>query len=84
MLQKEQQEKEAVEKIFTKGQLRKLKTNKLVHWNVEDVTSAISLFAGGPRSYRLYRKRGYPLPAVSTLKRWASKINIQPGKESSS
>lgn len=72
-------ERGALAKIFTKGQLEKLKTKKQIRWSVEDIASAISLYAGGPRSYRLLRKRGYPLPAVSTIKRWASKVNLQPG-----
>lgn len=80
ILEKERKETKSIENIFTKGQLQKLKSGKQIHWSIEDVTSAISLYAGGPRSYRLLRKRNYPLPAVSTLRRWANKINLQPGK----
>lgn len=79
LLEKQKEDTKLVENIFTKGQLRKLKTGKVIHWTVEDVASAISLYAGGPRCYRLLKKRGYPLPAVPTLKRWASKFDIQPG-----
>lgn len=62
--------------IFTKGQLRKLKStsNNRILWSVEDIASSISLFSTGPRSYRLLRKRAYPLPGVSTLRRWADKL----------
>lgn len=79
LLHKEREEKKTIEQLFTEGQLRKLKTAKQVQWTIGDVASAISLYAGGPRSYRLLRKRGYPLPSVSTLRRWASRINIKPG-----
>lgn len=78
-LKNEKEESKSVEKIFTEGQLRKLKTGKQIQWSIDDITSAISLYAGDPRSYRLLKKRGYPLPGVSTLRRWASKINMQPG-----
>lgn len=81
LLHKERAEKKSIEQIFTEGQLRKLKTSKQVQWNVRDIASAISLYAGGSRSYRLLRKRGYPLPAISTLRRWGSKINIQLGMQ---
>ncbi|KAJ8937551.1 hypothetical protein NQ314_011786, partial [Rhamnusium bicolor] len=45
---------------------------------LEDVAFAISLYAGGPCSYRLLRKRSYPLPGVSTIRRWAVKIDVRP------
>lgn len=73
------EEKKKIEKIFT-GQLRKLKTNKEINWSIGDIASALSIYAGGSRSYRLIRKRGHPFPSVSTLRRLATKINIQPGK----
>ncbi|GLV33193.1 hypothetical protein CBL_20073, partial [Carabus blaptoides fortunei] len=79
IVEKQRRELQSVGKIFTKGQLRKLKSGKQVKWFIEDIASAVSLYAGGPRSYRLLRKRSYPLPGVSTLKRWAGKIDVQPG-----
>ncbi|VEN49816.1 unnamed protein product [Callosobruchus maculatus] len=75
----ERREKVKIENIFTKGQLHKLKSAKQIQWSMEDIASAVSLYAGGQRSYRLLRKRGYPLPPVSALRRWASKLNIEPG-----
>lgn len=70
-----------VRQIFTKGQIRKLQsgTHAQIKWSVEDIANSIGLFAAGPRSYRLLRKRNYPLPGESTLRRWAGKINVQPG-----
>uniref|UniRef100_A0A1Y1KF34 Transposable element P transposase-like RNase H domain-containing protein n=2 Tax=Photinus pyralis TaxID=7054 RepID=A0A1Y1KF34_PHOPY len=80
MLAKKTAELQLVEKIFTNGQLRKLKsTSSRILWRVEDIASSISLFSAGPRSYRLLRKRGYPLPGLSTLRRWAEKIDVKPG-----
>lgn len=79
-MEKQTKELQSLQKIFTPGQLRKLKSGKQIKWAVEDVASAISLYAGGPRSYRLLRKRRYPLPGVSTLRRWAAKIDVLPGE----
>ncbi|KAL1490106.1 hypothetical protein ABEB36_012847 [Hypothenemus hampei] len=80
LLYKVTHEATAVEKIFTQGQLRKLRSEKQIQWSIEDVSSALSLYSGGPRSYCLLRKRGYPLPGISTLRRWASKFEMRPGK----
>lgn len=52
---------------------------KRIKWSANDIASAISLHAAGPRAYRLLLKRNYPLPAVSTLRTWAGKINVNPG-----
>lgn len=79
MLLNEREKSKSIEKFLTEGQLRKLKTGKQIQWSIQDVSSAISLYAAGPRAYRLLRKRNYPLPGVSTLRRWASKINMQKG-----
>lgn len=78
-LEKEREDLKSMEKVFTEGQIRKLKTRKQIQWSAEDIASAISIYAGGPRSYKLLRKRGYPLPGVSTIRRWASKLKMQPG-----
>lgn len=59
LLQKEKEEKKTVERIFTEGQLRKLKSTKQIQWKIEDIASAISFYAGGASSYRLLRKRSY-------------------------
>lgn len=67
-------------KIFTKGQIRKVKNlNARIKWSVEDISSAVSLFAAGPRAYRHLYRKNHPLPAPSTLRKWASKIKVEPG-----
>ncbi|XP_028130618.1 uncharacterized protein LOC114326446 [Diabrotica virgifera virgifera] len=73
LLSREKEEKSTVERIFTEGQLKKLKTKKQIKWSIEDFASAIPLHAAGARSYRLLRKRGYFLSAVGTLRRWDSR-----------
>lgn len=69
-------------KVFSKGQIRKLlETNveKRIRWSPEDMTAAISLRSVSPKAYRYLRTNNYPLPAMSTLRRWISKIDVNPG-----
>lgn len=65
--------------VFTTGQIRKLLTEKNIHWSAEDISFAIALQGTSAKSYRYLRKNNYPLPSVSTLKRWAGKISCEPG-----
>lgn len=37
------------------------------------------MYAAGPKAYRLLLKKGFPYPAVSTLKEWLRKIKLNPG-----
>lgn len=72
---------EILEPVFTRGQIRKLlhPNSKKVIWSREDVASAIALRSVSPKGYRFLRKRNHPLPALSTLRKWALKANIQEG-----
>ncbi|KAL1493601.1 hypothetical protein ABEB36_009302 [Hypothenemus hampei] len=54
-------------------------SNKKLKWTAEDMSNAIVIYSAGPRAYRLLLKRGYPYPAVSTIKSWLAKIKISPG-----
>ncbi|KAJ8914789.1 hypothetical protein NQ315_014531 [Exocentrus adspersus] len=69
----------ALEKVFSKNQLKKLQSNKRIQWSVSEVSNGIVLHSAGPRAYRLMLKKGYPYPAVATLRAWLRKIKIQPG-----
>lgn len=70
----------AFEQIFTPNQLRKLKNpKKRVTWTVDDIARAIVIHSAGARAYRLLLKKGYPLPATSTLRTWCKKIKLEPG-----
>lgn len=67
-------------RIFTKGQLKKMeRPSKRMRWSEEDISNAITVHAAGPRSYRLLLKKGFPFPAVITLKKWCAKIELYPG-----
>lgn len=72
---------ENVKKFFTQGQIKKLEkdNNNTVKWKPADISSAISLYSAGPRLYRYLLKKGYPLPAASTLRKWASTQELKPG-----
>lgn len=52
---------------------------KRVRWSAEDISSAISLYSAGSKSYRLLRSKGFPLPAMSTLRKWSGKIDLSRG-----
>lgn len=70
----------SIQHIFTPGQISRLKnTNKKMKWSLDDISSATCLHSAGPRAYRFMYKKNYPLPGVSTLRQWATKINIKPG-----
>lgn len=68
-----------VKKIFTKNQINKLNKKARINWSVNEVSSAIAMYSAGPRAYRLSLKKGFPYPAVSTLKEWVRKIKLEPG-----
>jgi hypothetical protein len=73
---------EAVRKLFTPGQLKKLSGKRQVRWTAEDVASAISLRSVSPKAYRYLRgKCNYPLPGLSTLRRWAATFQMHPGMQ---
>ncbi|CAH1955273.1 unnamed protein product [Acanthoscelides obtectus] len=68
-----------VKKVFSENQIKKLENHKRITWSVSEISNAISMYAAGPRAYRLSLKRGFPYPAVSTLKQWLRKIKLDPG-----
>lgn len=71
--------KDNVSKWMTPGMLHRAVTGKKTCFRDEDIAAAIPLRNAGPRAYRLLRKRGCPLPSVSTLQRWAAKVVVKPG-----
>ncbi|KFM75205.1 Transposable element P transposase, partial [Stegodyphus mimosarum] len=60
--------------IFTDNQIRFLVSNKkFVKWNADDICKSATLRAVSRRCYSYLRqKMGFPLPSISTLKRWVS------------
>ena len=72
---------EILSPIFTPGQIKKLlhPNQTTVKWSSEDIASAIALRSVSPKAYRYLKNNKIPLPALSTLRKWASKINIKDG-----
>ncbi|XP_031785994.1 uncharacterized protein LOC116417376 isoform X2 [Nasonia vitripennis] len=72
---------EIVTPVFTMGQIKKLlhPTQKRVKWSIADISSAIALRSVSPKGYRYLRKKNFPLPALSTLRKRASSIDMSPG-----
>ncbi|VEN37621.1 unnamed protein product [Callosobruchus maculatus] len=71
----EQRYEAILSKVFTKGQIKKLKCSakdKRIRWSPEDISSAISLRSVSPKAYRYLKANNYPLPALSTLRKWVS------------
>lgn len=64
------------------GQIRMILNPSLrkIKWPSEDIARAISLRCVSPKAYR-YMKNvlQMPFPGFSTLRRWASTINVEPG-----
>lgn len=59
------------EELFTPGQRKRIVTGKATHWTEEDKSVAMATYCAGPKAYKLLRKRGIPLPAPRTLKKYA-------------
>lgn len=73
--------KMAISKHFTPGQIKRIlnPNKKYSSWSAEDIASAISLRSVSPKAYRYLKKIGYPLPALSTLRRWALTLALDCG-----
>jgi len=67
--------------VFTEGQIRKILNpyKSKIKWPPEDIANAISLRSVSPKAYRFLKNKNFPLPALSTLRSWASQIEIKEG-----
>lgn len=61
-------------KIFTPQQIKCLTSKKKgkVNWDEADIYQGIILMSMSKKSYIYQRKKGIPLPSISTLQRWIS------------
>lgn len=66
---------------FSSNQIQSIITGKPVHsWSEEDVAKALTLRSLSPKAYSFIREKWqFPLPSSSTISRWASKLNVEPG-----
>ncbi|XP_033224948.1 uncharacterized protein LOC117177935 [Belonocnema kinseyi] len=69
--------------IFTPGQVKMLLyPKKRTKWNLEDIENAISLYENGPKTYEYLRDvMQFPLPGLTTLRRWMDPIDAEPDPE---
>lgn len=69
----------SVRELFSPGQLYLLENPRLTtcSWKKEDIKEAIELRACGPQAYRLLKRKGYPLPGESTLRKWRRTMRMK-------
>lgn len=84
LLDKEQNYKKILERIFTPGQIKILldpkKKKKKTRWCAEDIAVAINLRSISSKAYRYMRTTmKIPLPSFSTLGTWVQKLNMEEG-----
>lgn len=69
-----------IKSFFSEAQLQRLIGQKKTHWAASDIADAITLKSISKGAYKyLRRKIGYPLPGLSTLRRWSLKLKVEPG-----
>lgn len=71
----------ALDKILTKNQINLLlKNKKRVNWTTGEISNAFTLRYYSKKAYIFMRQQlHYPLPGLSSLKRWAGKIDVRHG-----
>lgn len=78
----EQKYENILSTVFTPGQIKKLldpEKVKKIRWSPEDIASAVSLRSVSPKAYRYLKANKYPLPALSTLRKWVSTFDLSQG-----
>jgi len=67
--------KNILARFFTEGQIKAIiEDNKnQIRWTSNDISSAMSIHCVSAKAYRFLREKlKYPLPSISTLRRWAT------------
>ena len=70
-----------LKKYLTPGQVKAVLSEKTrTRWSVEDIRAAVTLRALSSSCYSYLRnRRSFPLPGLSTLRRWTQSISCKPG-----
>ncbi|XP_030766331.1 uncharacterized protein LOC115890293 [Sitophilus oryzae] len=70
----------ALRRVFTNNQIDMiLKRKKRINWSMEEMNKAFALYCLCKKSYVYVKtKLNYPLPGLSTLRKWALQIKAQP------
>lgn len=79
--EKAQAAEKILKMVLTENQVRLLlKKKKLVRWTSEEIAVAFTIRYYSKKCYLYIKnKLHYPLPGLSSLRRWAAKININQG-----
>ena len=66
--------------MFSPNQAKKLITQKRVQWCEDDIIKGLMLHSLSKKTYQFIRRKNlYPLPSISTLRKWVSKFDCFPG-----
>ena len=77
---KKQLAAEQLRKYFSSSQTKQIMEQKRVCWSEDDIVNGLLLCSLSKRSYSyIRRKKMFPLPAISTLRKWVSKFQCLPG-----
>ena len=72
--------KSALRGVFSERQLSSLRTGRRVNWEQEDIVRALVIRCSSRRCYQLLRDRfRFPLPGMTTLRRWTRGFRTSPG-----
>ena len=70
-----------IEKVFTQNQIQLLTGDKKrVNWTAKEICDAFTIRYHSQITYKLLRQEfGFPLPCLSSLRSWSSKIDMRHG-----
>ena len=73
--------KEELSKSFTGSQAKQIiSRHKRVHWGAKDISQGLILRTMSKKAYQYIRSNKiFPVPAISTLRKWVKKFRCQPG-----
>lgn len=72
--------RKSVSKFLSETQMDNLQyPTKRPKYTIQDISKSMSLYTSGPKCYKTLRKRGFPIPAPSTLRKWSLKLSVEPG-----
>ena len=67
-------------KYFSPSQTKSILTQKRVCWSEEDIVKGLMLRCLSKKTYQFIRKKKlFPVPSISTLRKWVSKLDCSPG-----
>ncbi|XP_003426107.5 uncharacterized protein LOC100678215 [Nasonia vitripennis] len=73
--------RDILKNVFSTNQIDKLINpfKSKIKWSIEDIISAISLQNISLKAYSYLRNNNYPLPGLSTIRKWTANIKVAEG-----